>query len=224
MNVRARVTALATVVLAAGMLASPASAADPATVFVAHGIPGVKVDVCVNGAEVKSNFRYGTWFKASLPAGSYQIKVRLAKPGVCTGLTVISKTVALTDGLNATAIARLVGTTPNLKVFVNDISVPDADSATVTVRHTAVAPKVDVFVNGGTPAITGLAHGGSVGPVALSKGVYSFWAALEGGYRPVIGPAVRNLRGGHAYQIFAVGNKLSNYRFIVIGQTGAIAP
>ena len=223
MNVRARVSALAVAVLAAGMLASPASAADPATVFVAHGIPGVKVDVCVNGAEVKSDFRYGHWFKASLPAGSYQIKVRIAKPGICTGLAVISKTVTLTDGLNATAIARLVGTIPNLKVFVNDINVPDGNTATATVRHTAVAPKVDVFVNGGTPAITGLAHGDSVGPVPLAKGVYSFWAALQGHYQPVIGPIVKNLVGGRAYQIFAVGNQLRNYRFIVIGQDG-IAP
>ncbi|MCY7419480.1 MAG: DUF4397 domain-containing protein [Chloroflexi bacterium] len=131
---------------------------------------------------------------------------------------------SLTDGLNATAISRLVGSTPNLKVFVNDIDVPNVNTATVTVtvRHTAVAPKVDVFVNGGTPAITGTAHGDSVGPVSLAKGVYSFRAALEGGYQPVIGPIVKRLGGGRAYQIFAVDNQFSNYRFIVIKQAGDV--
>jgi len=222
MRITSLVTAIATGVLATSLVAFPAAAGGSgATVWIAHGIPAVPVDVCVNGAEVRSGFRYGNAFKATLPAGDYKVRVRLAHPGTCTGAVVIKQTVGLTNGLNATAVARLVGSTPSLAIFVNDIDVPEGD-ASITVRHVAVAPKVDVWLNGGTaPAISKIAHGDEVGPVVLDTGVYSFWASRVGAVQPVIGPNVARLRADRAYQILAVGNSASTYGFIVIGQAAS---
>ncbi|MFN8619743.1 MAG: DUF4397 domain-containing protein [Chloroflexota bacterium] len=221
MKVRALVLAAATAALALSTLAGPASAAPSgATVWVAHGIPGVTVDVCVGTDEVKSNFKYGRTFKLdAVPAGDYTLKVYLAHAGTCKGTLVISKAVTLTDGLNATVVARIIGAKPGLQVFANDLSLGDAGKASVTVRHTATAPTVDVWVNGGlAPTVENLARGDERGPLEVPAGVYSWWVSGDGGYQPVIGPAVGKLESGTAYQILAVGTAAKNYRFIVIGQ------
>jgi Domain of unknown function (DUF4397) len=217
--------AVLTAVMALGLLAGTASAGGGAgaTVWVAHGIPGVKVDVCVNGDEVRSNFKYGNTFALEgVPAGTYRIKVRLASAGDCKGAVAIDEKVDLTDGLNATAVARVVKGQPALSIFVNDIGIADADNASVTVRHTAKAPTVAVWVNGGAgPLVPGLKRGAEAGPVEVpGDAVYSYWVSAEGDSAPVIGPDVAELAPGVAYQILAVGSNASNWRFIVTGQAG----
>jgi hypothetical protein len=234
MQIRSLMLAAASTALAISAFAVPAAAggeAQGAKVFVAHGIPGAKVDVCVgdqNATEVKSNFKYGNKFKlgAGIAPGTYRIRVFLADPRECRGTKVIDESVTLTNGLNATAVAKLVKGAPGLQVFVNDIGL--ADDTSVTVRHTAKAPAVDVYLaqvlvagNGGQqPTIGSFPKGASAGPVGLDQGTYIFWATLPGQTAPVIGPTSRFFKAGRAYQIHAVGTNASNYRFIVIGQTG----
>lgn len=211
--------------MAVGLFALPASAGGAgATVFVAHGIPGVKVDVCVNGAEARSNFKYGRAFElgSGIPAGTYKVKVRLASDGECEGAVAISQKVELTDGLNATATAVVRQGEPQLDIRVNDTAIGGGMNASVTVRHLAKAPTVDVWVNGGSgPAVEGLERFEEAGPVELpGDEVYAYWVAAEGDSAPVIGPDVAELAQDTAYQIMAVGTNASNWRFIVIGQPG----
>jgi hypothetical protein len=224
MKIRRIGLAVATAALAVSAFAGSVSAVTPApaTVVVAHGIPGAVVDVCVNGKEVKDSFRYGQQFKASLPAGSYTVRVWAHSSRGCHGTLLITKQITLTSGLNATAVARIVASKPALTVFVNDLTGTSATQATITVRHAASAGTVDVWLNGGAaPAVAGLARGASAGPVALDAGVYSWWVSAVGAYKPVIGPAVAKLGAGHAYQILAVGTNAHNFRFIVINQMGS---
>jgi hypothetical protein len=225
MKMRRLITGLLTGSMALAAFGGTASAGAPAggTIFVAHGIPGVKVDVCVNGAEARSNFKYGNSFSLEgVPAGTYKVKVRLASGGECKGAIAISEKVDVTDGLNATAVARIVKGAPELSIFVNDIDIAGGGNASVTVRHTASAPTVDVWVNGGSgPLVSDFTRGSEAGPVEVPGGdVYAYWVAAAGTYAPVIGPDVAMLEAGTAYQIMAVGNDASNYRFIVIGQPG----
>jgi hypothetical protein len=217
--------AVATAAVALSAFASTASAAGaPATIFVAHGIPGAAVDVCLNnGIVAKANFKYGQQFKASLPAGRYIIRVRLHTAVPCKGKLVIYKSITLTEGLNATAVANVQGGKPHLSIFANSFTGLDGTHATVTVRHAASAPTVDVWVNGGaSPLVPGFARGAEAGPVAVPAGVYAYWVSAAGGYKPVIGPRVSNLVAEHAYQIIAVGTSTLNYRFIVINQEVAV--
>jgi hypothetical protein len=197
---------------------TPAALAAPANakVFVVHGIPGVAVDVCVGGSEVASDFRYGDVFSAGLPPGTYRVKVKAAAPGECVGPAVISERLELTSGLNATAVARLIGGVPGLSVFVNDVSPTDPGEARLTVRHTARAPKVDVWANG-QRVLNDVPRGASA-DLEVPSGVYAVWVSAADGFRPVIGPRVLRLREGFAYQVHAVGTNASNYRFVVIGQ------
>lgn len=233
MRIRALATAILTSAMAAAVLAAPAAAGSSnATVWVAHGIPGAKVDVCVGGNAVKRDFTYGSRFKASLPAGSYTIRVRLAAHEDCQGAVVIKQTVALTNGLNATAIAVVKNQTPQLAIYVNDLTVPPTAGSisTITVIHEAKAPAVDVWLSAPVrlaglnpaPTLSGVERGDQLGPVGLSSDVYTYWVSLPGTSAPVIGPKVTKFKDGRAYTVIAVGTNASNYRFIVIHNPLAI--
>jgi hypothetical protein len=187
-----------------------------ATLHVVHGIPKVKVDVCVDGSEVESNFRYGQTFSATLPEGAYRIKVKAAAPGDCVGPALINTKAELTAGLNATAVARIMKGEPGLDVFVNDVSPTDGGEARLTVRHTAKAPKVDVWANGAT-ILTDVPRGASA-DLEVPEGIYAAWVSAADDFTPVIGPAVLSLEEGMAYQVHAVGTNASNYRFVVLAQ------
>jgi hypothetical protein len=56
--------------------ATPAGAADNATVSILHGVPGVTVDVYANGEELLPDFAPGTLTEPlSLPAGDYDLAI-----------------------------------------------------------------------------------------------------------------------------------------------------
>jgi hypothetical protein len=223
MKIRRLGLTMAGAALALATFAGSASAVTPtAKLFVVHGIPGAVVDVCVGNTEVKSTFRYGQQFVLDgVAPGTYKVRVFAASARTCAGTFVFGRTVTLTGGMNATAVARVFGGAARLQIFANNTVIPTAGKATITVRHTATAPTVDVWLNGGAaPAIAGLAQGASVGPVELSPAVYAWWASGVGGYAPVIGPRVAKLAADTAYQIYAVGTNALNYRFVVVAQPG----
>lgn len=208
------------VVTAVSLLASfgvSAAATGDATVHVVHGVPGVKVDVCVNGAEVRSGFSYTGRFTTGLPAGEYRVAIRLASPGECDGKVVRVRTVELAAGKNYTLIAGLTAAgSPKLFAFINRMGPLADDSARVQVRHTAAAPAVDVRVNGAV-AIPSLLPGAEAN-VVLPDGDYRVAVAPAGTHTIVIGPRTFDLDDDTAYQIFAVGNAKAGYRFLVLAQ------
>jgi Domain of unknown function (DUF4397) len=207
-------------VIAASLLiagAGSASAAPKATLNVLHGIPGAKVDVCVNGTEARSDFVYKRRFSAKLAAGTYNIQVRAAAAGSCTGAVILKANPVLKGGKNYTAVAGLTAKgTPKLFIFRNDLRKTMAGDARLTVRHTAAAPAVDVWVNG-SPFLHGVRNGASwTGQVP--KGDYTVRVAPAGTTTTVIGPRTFGLGAGTAYQVFATGNAKAGYIFLVLAQ------
>ena len=73
-------TAVGTFAVAAGLLgATAASAAGTAEVYVVHGIPGLPVDIYVNGALTLDNFQPETVAgPLDLPEGSYKVDITAA--------------------------------------------------------------------------------------------------------------------------------------------------
>jgi hypothetical protein len=208
-------SAIAGVIAVATLAAGPASAAD-ATLNVVHGIPGVDVDVCLNGTEAISDFNPGEVVSGvALPAGSYDVKI-VAKGDDCSDAAVLeADDVALAAGRNYTAIAHLTaGGDPTLGLFVNKVKPVRRGTARLQVRHTAAAPEVDVWANGAR-LVTGLVNGDTA-TAAVPKGIYAAWASMPGEIQPVIGPAVLRLRGGHAYQVYAWGSGSAVYRLAVV--------
>ncbi len=213
--------ALAAGALVAGLLVGGVSAGPvtDATVFLAHGIPGQKVDVYIAGDELLSNWRYGKVATLeNVAPGVYQVRVRTpADPG--KGTLLVGASLEIEAGDNITVVAYLKSGDPFLQAFDNDVSFSDIGDAILQVRHTAKAPKVDVWANGAelTPG-DGMVKGDGFTVDPLAPGIYAYWVSAHNEYAPVIGPAVSELEAAHAYQVMAVGTNASNYRFIVIDQ------
>jgi uncharacterized protein YaiE (UPF0345 family) len=209
---------IASVAIAAGafLLPTAAIAAPNATVWVLHGVPGAKVDVCVNGAEVASNFTYGNRFSASLPDGAYRVAIRAAEPGTCTGEVVKRRRVAVDAGKNYSLVAGLSGGgAVRIFAFQNRIGDTSGD-ARLQVRHTAAAPAVDVWAEG-SPLFTDLTSGEEATAV-VPPASYEVAVALAGTMTVAIGPRTFELSDDMAYQVYATGNGSAGYRFMVLAQ------
>ena len=139
--------------------ALPASAATPAQLSVFHGVPGVTVDVYVNGKLTLDNFAPGMMAgPLPLDAGDYTLAVTASDAADASAPIIGPATVTLAAGKNYTAVANLdAAGTPALNLFTNDISPTAAGQGRLTVRHVAAAPAVDILA-GGTAVISGLTN------------------------------------------------------------------
>jgi hypothetical protein len=222
MRVRSWVAAAAVVIgLAAPVVAvTSASAATTsratnatatAEVSIVDGIPGVPIDIYVNGTKLLADFR----FKAVL--SEYPISVGLnhiairhagAKP---RSKPILSATRVLTAGENATFVAYLgVAGALRLKAFVNPPGRIAAGNARIVVRHVAEAPAVDVFVGTATSVgervIKDLTNPHQAVLVIPHTTLYVRVFAAGTSTNPVIGPTKFTFKAGTTTIIYAVGS------------------
>jgi hypothetical protein len=204
--------------------ASPAGAAlahhhaGTARLNVVHGIPGVTVNVCVDGSNAIPNFAPGdTATGVPLPGGSHTFKIVAQADTTCSTAGVLSATATLKGGRNYTAVAALDSAgSPQLKLFTNNVSKTRRGTARLTVRHVANAPAVNVWANG-TRIVRGTSFTwGSSATRNVPRGVYAAWVSLPKQFAPVIGPAVLQLKPGNAYQVYAWGDATAGYKLAVV--------
>jgi len=203
-----RIRAITTAFLAAAALSAPGVAAaqdSTGLVTVIHGVPGLTVDVYVNGDLTLENFEPGTVTDAlELPAGDYDLAIRAAGADADSD-PAISGSTTLPAGANASIIAHLdADGAPTLGVFVNDISEVAAGEARLVVRHTAAAPGVDVAANGDVivPNLTNPNEAGLDVPAAT----YSAEVRLAGTEDAVLGPVDVALNEGTSTIVYAIGS------------------
>jgi hypothetical protein len=202
--------------LAVSMLGVGTANAADASLNVVHGVPGLDVNVCVNGAVAIPDFNPGEVVTGvALAAGAYDFKI-VGVNDDCDAPAVLEATgVALEAGKNYTAIAYLAEDgTPTLGLFKNNVKPLDKGVSRLTVRHTAAAPEVDVWANGSV-LLQDVPNGASA-TMKVTTGVYAAWVSLPNDYQPVIGPAVLKLTKGMAYQVYAWGDGASGYSFAVV--------
>jgi uncharacterized protein DUF4397 len=208
---------LAAAVMGATLLAAgPARAADTATVNVVHGIPGVAVNVCVDGTSVRDDFRFGRKIVgAELLAGSHRVKL-VPSGSECSVRAILVERYRLHAGANVTIVANLDASgTPNLAVFANNVRPTSEGNARLSVRHTAAAPAVNVWANGSRLiGGTGFTWGKSE-TLEVPSDRYRVKVTLPGSKAPVIGPAVLDLAANKGYQVYAVGDA-HGYRLVEI--------
>lgn len=125
-----------------------AQAADDAQVSVLHAIPGVPVDVYVNGDLTLDDFKPGDLAgPLALPADTYSIEI--TDPDDKKTVILGPADVAVEAGGDYTIVANLDAKgDPTVTPFENDIASLSAGEARVTVRHVAAAPKVDIEADG----------------------------------------------------------------------------
>jgi len=205
---RKMITALAAAMLL--VVAAPAALAqseEGGQVTVIHGIPGLTVDVFVNGDATLEGFEPGDVAgPLALPAGDYDLAIAPAGAGIDGA--VLTGTATVTDGLNASIIANLdADGNPTINIFVNDTSPIAAGESRLVVRHTAAAPEVDILLADGTELFTGVSNP-QEGQVDVPAGTYDVeiapaGAGVEGS---VFSAAGVELAEGTARIVYATGS------------------
>jgi hypothetical protein len=203
--------AVAAVPIAA--FATPAAAADDASVVVFHGVPGLTVDVYASAdatytadEALLTDFEPGTITEpVKIPGGNYNLAVFPANAAPSGDPAIEANDVTVPAGANITVAAHLNATgTPVLTPFVNDTSKVAAGKGRLIVRHTAAAPAVDVLA-GGQAVLTDLTNPNEA-KADLPAGTVSASVALAGTTDPVIGPADVPVTEGTATIVYAWGS------------------
>lgn len=168
---------------------------QPATVTVIHGIPGqdlglaptLPVDIEVVGVGcVLTHVTFKDISpRLSLPAGSYDLRVRLSDGSCGGGVAVAANGVPFAANEDATVIAHLdAAGAPTASKFTNDLSSAARNKGRFVVHHTAAAPAVDLALDsffGGRPLdLRGVTNGQS-GGADIRRGLYIFSVAPAGG-------------------------------------------
>ncbi len=217
--------ALLTTLATIGLFAPGASAQDTSDVFVVHGIPGVTVDVYVDGDLTLEGFEpEAIAGPLSLPAADYRIQIFAASddaPASAEDRTddaVIDVTPAVPGGANLSVVAHLdADGAPTLGAFVNDLDTIDAGEGRVTVRHTAAAPAVDIVAGGAAvDGLTGLANGGEA-VVALPADAYPTGLAAAGTTEVLVDAPITIAEGTNLV-VYAIGD-LAGGSFTLITQS-----
>lgn len=203
--------------LMAGAPVATAGAGE-AVLYVVHGIPGVKVDVCIAGlGEVESGMKYATRFREELVPSTAKIRIRAASKGQCKGALLATASVPLADGDNVTAVARLEAGDPTITAFDNDLSPTPGGEFRITAAHMMKGGAVDVYV-GDEIAIPALARGDQSG-VTRAVGLFTIFTTRAGKTTPILGPrTVTSATEGSAYTFVMVGTKVENNAFVVFKQ------
>lgn len=192
------------------LAATPAGAADDATVSVLHGIPeglgADVVDVYANGNLLIDDFTPGSLETTAVPAGSYDLAVYADGTTPDDGDPILSADgVEVPAGINATVTANLDAEgTPALNVFVNDTATIAAGDARLTVRHVAAAPAVDVLADGAV-LFSNLTNPNQ-DLATVPAGTYEAAVNLAGTETTAIGPAEVTLEAGANTIVYAWGS------------------
>jgi len=196
-----------------------------ARVSVLHGINGrdlglgesLPVDVSLNGQCALPGFTFRTiTAPLAIPAGRYDIVVRLAAATPCTGTAVITANGVSFDANGFySVIAHLSANgAPTASVFADRLA-GDASVATVAARHTAAFGAVDVLVNGGV-AFAGVTNGAQ-GRAAVPPGTIQLAIAPAGSGTPVLSASPSVVAGRVVNAFYAIGTP-ANGTFEVLAQ------
>lgn len=197
----------AVAIAAALAFAGPAQAAEgDAQLSVLHGVPGLTVDVWVNGERTLDDFTPGTLAgPLALPAGNYALAITAADAADATAAVIGPVDVTLAANGNYTAVANLdAAGKPTANLFTNDVSQIEPGKGKLTVRHTAAAPAVDVLA-AGSAVISNLANPNEQ-TLTLDPGTIPAAVAAAGTTQPVIGPADVAVAEGTHTIVYAWGS------------------
>ena len=203
------VTTAAALTAAAGLglaAAAPATAANHATLSVLHGVPGLTVDVWVNGERTLDDFAPGELAgPLELPAGTYTVAITTSDAADASSPAIGPVDLPLQSGGSYTAVAHLTADgDPTATLFTNDTSQTAAGQGRLTVRHVAAAPAVDVLA-GGTPVMTNLTNPNEQ-VLNLPAGTVSAAVAPTGTTDPVLGPTDVTIAEGVSTILYAWGS------------------
>jgi hypothetical protein len=194
--------------IAAVGVAIPASAISDtsADLYVLHAVPGLTVDVYVNGELTLDDFEPGDLAgPLDLPADTYTVAITASDAMDDSDPAIGPIDLTLDANMSYTAVAHLdADGAPTASLFTNDLSAIPAGQGKLTVRHTAAAPAVDVLADGAV-AFENLSNPDEV-KANLPVGTISAAVAATGTTDPVIGPADVTIAEGVNTIVYAWGS------------------
>jgi hypothetical protein len=201
------------------------SAQSGVTGYVVHGVPGLVVDVYIDGALVLEDFQPGTIVGPLVGPANTPKTVAIVPANGDPASPAIQATLTGAPGSNISIVAHLdENGAPTASVFENDFSATHGDNARVIVRHTAAAPAVDALFFPGTPnqLRVGPLSNGEQTVAELAPGSYTVGLAPAGTDTVVFGPATDSLAANRAYVVYFIGS-LSGGSFTYIYQNVPVA-
>lgn len=197
------------VVLTLALVGGAMSAQSGVTGYVVHGVPGLVVDVYIDGALTLENFQPGAIAGPFVgPAGTSKTVVIVPADGDPAN-PAIQATLSFAAGSNVSIIAHLdANGNPTASVFNNDFSATQGDNFRLIVRHTAAAPAVDALFFPGTPneLRVGPLSNGEQTAAELAPGSYTAGLVPTGTSDIVVGPLSASFRGNLAYVVYVIGS------------------
>ncbi|MGV8978814.1 MAG: DUF4397 domain-containing protein [Cellulomonas sp.] len=203
--------------------AIPASAATgDASLSVLHAVPGVTVDVWVNGTKTLDNFKPGDLAgPLMLKPGTYSVAITDGAATDASAPIIGPVDLPLAANMNYTAVAHLdAAGKPTATLFTNDISAMKAGEGRLTVRHVAAAPAVDILA-GGKAVITGLVNP-KESVLNLPAGTISAAVAATGTTTPVLGPVDVAVKEGVNTIVYAWGSLSANNLAVAVQTIGGM--
>lgn len=189
-------------------------------VSVVHGVPGLTVDVYIDGNLTIPSFAPETITpRLLLPAGTYDISIYAegANP-LSDAAAIVAPGVAVPAGADASVVAHLDASgKPTASVFLDDLSATADGEGRVTVRHTAEAPAVDVLANGGV--LFGDVENGEGGAADVPAATYQVTLNSPPGSGSQVFPASGSValpvaEGANTF-VYAIGSFPSTFTLIV---------
>jgi hypothetical protein len=206
--------------LAALAFAAPAQAggkhdgggrgSDDALLSVLHAVPGLTVDVWVDGKLTLDDFKPGTLAgPLKLDDGSYKIAITAADATSADDAVIGPVRVNLQEGRNYTAVAHLDASgDPTATLFKNSTSASPKGEGKLTVRHVAAAPAVDVLA--GDSAVIEDLKNARQRVLTLDAGTVPASVAAAGTTGALIGPADIPVTAGKNTIVYAWGSLKDN--------------
>lgn len=234
--------ALGVAALASVGIATPATALSSSTadVYVVHAVPGLTVDVYVNGnlvTDPAAGFLPGAFASfIDLPTGPATLDV-VAKTGVAPatitpGSGTLTDDVVLAANTSYTVVAGLTtaGDPTLFPPFVNNLTALPSGQSGVTVRHTANAPEVRAVVVDGSDVVNIFGDGatltnGQAARTTVPAGTYNVQVRVAEGDAVAIDVPGLVLAPNTHYFIHAFGPNSAEptFRAIAFPIAGAVA-
>jgi hypothetical protein len=197
----AGIAAIAALAIAPGV----ASAQDTTQITLLHGIPGVPVDVVVDGQVLLPDFQPGATQDLTPFAGQTLMNLEVRLAGTDTVAIGPVAEFAVPASGNWTVVAHLdADGNPTVTPFENNTA-PTADGqGRLIVRHTAAAPAVDLVVGDARP-IENAANGASA-ELDLPAGEIAGAQLAPTGGDPIVDVPTVTLKAGTDLIVYAVGS------------------
>lgn len=188
------------------------AAEDDAAVTVVHGVPGLTVDVYVNGTLAIPGFEPGT-ITDPLPFAPDTYDLVIVAAGGDPMMPAIAGSASVAAGDRVSIVAHLAADgTPTISIFEDDLDLADPGQGRLIVRHTAAAPAVDAILarqlwrwRFAAGTLEDLENGGQAS-ADVHAGRYDASLAPANTTDIVFGPADVRIKRNTATIVYAVGD------------------